>query len=263
MRRTRSAPPTSVASLALAAAVSATSVAWSPTGHRVVGRIAEHHLTEPAARAVAGLLAPEQLAHVTTWPDEIRSEPDWAKADAWHYVTIPDGQTYESGPKNPAGDVLEAIARFEGVLADRTAPRIERVQALKWLSHLVGDLHQPLHVGRGDDHGGNDVMVLWFGEPGNLHSVWDDKLIESSQLSFSELADMLDHPTPELLRDWQVGGPRDWARESQELRARCYELGDRKLAFRYVHDQWPTVQRRLLQAGIRLAGELNRLFAAP
>ena len=237
--------------------------AWGPTGHRAVGRVAERHLTPQAASAIAELLAPEQLAYVTTWADEIRSEPDWAKADPWHWVTVPDWQTYDSAPKNPGGDVLEAIDRFERVLADRTAPKRERMQALKWLSHLVGDLHQPLHVGRGDDHGGNDIVVLWFNEPTTLHSVWDSKVIDTSQLSFSELADFVDHSTPEQVREWQASGPRDWARESQDLRAACYEMGDRKLSFRYVHDHWPTVQRRLLQAGVRLAGELNRLLGTP
>jgi len=234
--------------------------AWGPTGHRAVGRIAERHLTPATAQAVAALLAPEKLAYVGTWADEIRAEPEWAKADPWHWVTIPDGQTYEATPKNPGGDVLEAISRFEKVLADGTAARQERTQALKWLAHLVGDLHQPLHVGRGDDHGGNDLVVLWFGEPTNLHAVWDAKIIEKTELSFSELAGLLDQPTPEQVGEWQAGGPRDWAVESQQLRGRCYELGDRRLSFRYVHDHWPTVQQRLLQAGIRLAGELNRLL---
>jgi hypothetical protein len=234
--------------------------AWGPTGHRAVGRIAERHLTPQAARAVAELLAPEQLAYVTTWADEIRSEPEWAKGDAWHWVTVPDGQTYEGATKNPGGDILEAIARFEKTLGDGSAPKLERTRALKWLAHLVGDLHQPLHVGRGDDKGGNDVLVLWFGEPTNLHTVWDAKIIESSVLSFSELADLADRPTPDELRDWQAGGPRDWALESQQLRGACYELGDRKLSFRYVHDHWPTVQRRVLQAGVRLAGLLNRVL---
>jgi hypothetical protein len=237
--------------------------AWGPTGHRAVGRVAERHLTPQAAAVVAELLAPEQLAYVATWADEMRSEPDWARADAWHWVTIQDGQTYDSAPKNPGGDVLEAITRFEKVLADRTAPKRERMQALKWLSHLVGDVHQPLHVGRGDDHGGNDVVVLWFNEPTNLHAVWDSKIIDGNQLAFSELADLLDHSTPEQVREWQASGPRDWARESQELRAACYEMGDRKLSFRYVHDHWPTVQRRLLQAGVRLAGKLNRILGTP
>jgi hypothetical protein len=236
--------------------------AWGPTGHRAVGRVAERHLTPGAKRAVRDLLAPEQLAYVTTWADEIRSEPSWSKAEAWHWVTVPDGQTYESSAKNPEGDVLEAISRFERVIADRERPKIERARALKWLSHLIGDVHQPLHVGRGDDHGGNDVLVLWFNEPRNLHAVWDSGLIETTGLSFSELAELVDHPTPAEVAEWQAASPSAWAAESQELRNGCYELGDHKLSFQYFHDHWPTVQRRLLQAGVRLAGELNRLLSA-
>jgi hypothetical protein len=250
-----------LAGLLVLAAPAPAALAWGPTGHRAVGRIAERHLTPPAARAVAELLAPETLPYVSTWPDEIRDEPEWAKADDWHWVTVPDGQTYATAQKNPKGDVLEAIARFQKTLGDRTAPRVERVQAVKWLSHLVGDLHMPLHVGGGDDRGGNETLVLWFGEPANLHWVWDAKFIEQSQLSFTELADMLDHAPAEQVREWQRSAPIDWAAESQGLRRQVYTLGDRRLSFKYIHDQWPTVQRRLLQAGIRLAGELNRLLA--
>lgn len=248
--------------LVLGGAFATNALAWGATGHRAIGRLAEHHLTPEAARVVRDLLGAEQLAYVTTWADEIRSEPRGAKAEAWHWVTIPDGLTYESAPKNPAGDVLEAVARFEKVLADRTAPRPERAEALKWVSHLIGDLHQPLHVGREDDHGGNDVLVLWFGEPTNLHAVWDTKIIEHSQLSFSELADLVDHPTPEEVRSWQASQPGEWARESQELRSACYATGDRRLSYGYVYIHWPIIQRRLLEAGVRLAGELNRLLGS-
>jgi S1/P1 Nuclease len=239
------------------------SFAWGPTGHRATCRVAERHLNPQAAKAVAELLAPEALAYVGTWADEIRAEPDWAKAESWHWVTVPDGQTYEAATKNTAGDVLEAIGRFEATLADRNAPRVERVQALKWLAHLLGDLHQPLHVGRGDDRGGNETVVLWFGEPSNLHSVWDSKVIEQSELSFSELAELVDRATPDQAREWQRGGPRDWAAESQQLRDQVYAIGDRRLSFKYVHDAWPIVQRRILQGGLRLAAELNRLLGAP
>jgi hypothetical protein len=252
-----------IVALVLSFTITPGAVAWGPTGHRAVARIAEHHLNPQAARAVNDLLAPEQLAFVANWADEIRSEPEWAKAETWHWVTIPDAQTYDGQNKSPTGDILEAIARFEKVLGDRAAPGRERTQALKWLTHLVGDLHQPLHVGRGDDRGGNEVLVLWFNEPTNLHSVWDGKLIETSELSFTELAEMLDHPTPAQVRDWQAGGPLEWARESQELRSACYQLGDRRLSYRYIHDHWPTVQRRLLQAGVRLASILNRLLGTP
>jgi hypothetical protein len=263
MRRHSRPVAVSTAAIVLYCAMAPPAAAWGPTGHRAVGRVAERHLTPEAARAVRDLLGSEQLAYVTTWADEIRSEPRGVKAEPWHWVTIPDGQTYDATPKNPEGDVLEAIARMERTLGDRTAPRLERTEALKWLSHLIGDLHQPLHVGRGDDRGGNDLVVLWFGEPTNLHAVWDSKVIENSQLSFSELADLVDHPTAEEVRSWQASRPGDWARESQELRPACYAIGDRRLSYRYIYDTWPIMQRRLLQAGVRLAGELNRLLGPP
>jgi len=120
-----------------------------------------------------------------------------------------------------------------------------------------------MHVGRGDDRGGNEILVLWFGEPSNLHAVWTPRFIDGSALSFSELVDLLDNATPEQVRRAQAGGPGAWAIESVQLRSACYELGDHRLSYRYVHDHWPTVQRRLLEAGLRLAGELNRLLGTP
>jgi hypothetical protein len=240
-----------------------TALAWGPTGHRATARVAERHLSPAAARAVADLLGPEALAYVATWADEIRSEPEWEKADSWHWVTVPDGQTYESAAKNASGDVLEAIARVESTIADRSAPRPARGQAIKWLAHLIGDLHQPLHVGRGEDRGGNETMVLWFGAPSNLHLVWDRQIIEQTDLSFSELAELVDRASPEQVREWQRGGPREWAAESQELRTTVYSLGDRRLSWNYHHDTWPIVQRRILQGGLRLAAELDRLLGTP
>jgi hypothetical protein len=233
-------------------------LAWGPTGHRAVGRIAERHLAPETAREVGALLGPERLTYTTTWADEIRSDPAWSKAESWHWVTIPMGVTYADSKKNPAGDVLETIARFERVLADRAAPRIERQQAVKWLAHLVGDLHQPMHVGTRDDRGGNEVLVLWFGEPSNLHSVWDQGMIEQTRLSSMELAEKVDAATPEQVKAWQASSPLEWADESRRLGEAAYGLGDRRLGFKYLFDHWPSVEQRVRQAGVRLAGLLDR-----
>jgi nuclease S1 len=236
---------------------------WGANGHRAVGRIAEHHLSAAAARGVAAILGGESLAQASTWPDEIRSDPAWDRAKPWHYVTIPDGETYESSVKSPDGDVVEAIARFTRVLQDPQATAEDKVEGLRFLVHFVGDLHQPLHVGKPGDQGGNLVKVTWFGEPTNLHAVWDEKIIESEKLSFSELADFIDHPTESEVRAWQSGGLPDWVKESMDLRARVYAIGDGKLGYLYAYQNGPLVKRRLLQAGIRLAGLLNAMFDSP
>ncbi|HEX6901890.1 MAG TPA: S1/P1 nuclease [Thermoanaerobaculia bacterium] len=247
---------------ALLLAAPAAANAWGPNGHRIVGRIAENHLTDEAARAVQCLLGPEGLAEAATWADEIRSDPAWRKADPWHYISIDDNETLETTARNPDGDVLEAMQRFEAVLRDpQAAPQAKR-EALRFLVHFVGDVHQPLHVGRRDDRGGNSIEVTWFSEKTNLHSVWDSHLIENEKLSFSDFAEFIDHPTLHELRTWQGATYAEWVRESKDLRARVYQIGDGKLSFQYAYRNMPTVKRRLLQAGVRLAGLLNSIFAS-
>lgn len=263
----RRAPGTSLtlrampaAAIALALVLPGTARAWGPNGHRVVGAIAENHLSEEALAAVRDLMGPESLARASTWADEIRSDPEWSRAAPWHYINIADDETLETTERNPRGDVLSAMERFERVLRDPEAPRQDRVEALRFLVHFVGDVHQPLHVGRSSDAGGNRILVLWFGEATDLHSLWDSGLIEARELSYTELVRFLDHPTPEQVADWQASGYRDWIAESFALRDEVYALGDRRLGYDYLRDKTPIVERRLLQAGVRLAGLLDSIF---
>jgi len=245
-------------SLPLAIALPRPAFPWGAIGHRVVGRVAEHHLSSAAQRGVAAILGDESLAQAATWPDEIRSDPAWDKAKPWHFVDLDDGETYATTAKSPDGDVVEAIGRFTRVLRDPQAPAAEKVVALRFLVHFVGDVHQPLHAGRRADHGGNTIKVSWFNEGTNLHSVWDDKIIEAEKLSFSELADFIDHPPPDEVRAWQSGSAVDWAQESMDVRARVYAFpADGKLSFLYAYQNAPLVKPRLLQAGVRLPGLLN------
>jgi hypothetical protein len=236
---------------------------WGATGHRVVGRIAESHLTPAAAQAVRDLLGHESLAQAATWPDEVRSDPAWGHADPWHYISIDDGLAYEAAPKNPQGDVIVALTRCEGILRSPAASVEQRVVALRYLVHLLGDLHQPLHVGRTADRGGNSIEVTWHREPSNLHAVWDSAMIDSEKLSFSEWAAFLDHPAPEEVAAWQSGDYLDWLGESAAHRPQVYDIGDGKLGYGYAYRNLPLVRARLLQAGVRLAGRLNAIFAAP
>jgi hypothetical protein len=241
--------------------------AWGPNGHRIVGRIAANHLTAEAAVAVASLIGPEGLDQASTWADEIRNDPDWQpplrNPSPWHFISIDDQETLETTARDPEGDVLQAIERFAAVLRSPQATRPAKQEALRFLVHFVGDVHQPLHVGRRADRGGNSIDVTLFGEKTNLHAVWDSGLIESEKLSFSELAAFIDHPTLEESRTWQSSTPADWVRESKAARDRIYKISDGKLGFQYAFDNMPLVKRRLLQAGVRLAGLLNAIFAQP
>ena len=239
------------------------SAAWGPTGHRTVGRIAENHLSLEAARAVDDLIGPDTLAEVGVWADFIRSDPAWRHADPWHYINLEDGQTLATAPRHPDGDILVALHRFTGVVRDAGASREEKSVALKFLVHLTGDAHQPLHAGRASDRGGNTIEVLWHGQPADLHGVWDSLMIDSQRLSFSELAAFLDAATLTEIRAWQAASFEEWIAESIAYRAAAYEVGNGELGYAYTFRHLPMVERRLLQAGIRLAGLLNGIFAAP
>jgi len=234
--------------------------AFGLTGHRAIGQVAERYLSPAAQQLVVELLGEQTLAEVSTWADEIRSDPAWKHASTWHYVTIEDDQTYDSSGKNPDGDLIEAIHRFVTILRDPRAEKTEKAIALKWLVHLVGDLHQPLHVSRGADKGGNTIRLRWFNEQTNLHAVWDDKLIESMKLSYTELADFL-RPTKEELSQWQTDEIDAWVRESFELRENVYAVPKQTTAgaYEYAYKNNALVKQRLTQAGVRLAALLNKI----
>ena len=181
-------------------------LAWGKTGHRVVAAIADTQLSGLARAHIEEILGPgESLDEAANWPDEMRSAPDkfWQKTRTpWHYVTL-NGIIYDHAP--PEGDALEALDHFRKVLQDPNASLADKQLALRFVVHLVGDLHQPLHVGKCCDKGGNDVKVTWFGKPTNLHAVWDSQLVDDEQLSFTELAAKLERHTTAAGRHRLVG----------------------------------------------------------
>jgi hypothetical protein len=258
-------------------------LAWGKTGHRVVAAIADTQLSGLARAHVREILGPgESLDDAATWPDDMRSDPAqfWQKtASPWHYVTL-NGITYDHAPSE--GDALEALNHFKQVLQDPKANLADKQLALRFVIHIVGDLHQPLHVGKCCDRGGNDVKVTWFGKPTNLHAVWDSALPDEEQLSFSELAAKLErHISDRQLIAWWDINPRDWISESAEYRDSLYptaadapkpKKGEKvkkgqpvlpDLSFSYAYRFTPLMEQRLSQAGVRLAAYLNWVFAEP
>ncbi len=256
-------------------------LAWGKTGHRVVAAIADTQLSGLARAHVAEILGPgESLEEAATWPDDMRADPApfWQKtASPWHYVTL-DGLSYDHAP--PEGDALEALARFRKTLQDPHASLADKQLALRFIVHLVGDLHQPFHAGKCCDKGGNNVKVTWFGKPTNLHAVWDSALVDEEQLSFSELSAKLErHISSHDVVEWWDSNPLDWVRESAEVRDSLYppnlpnsakptegtagEPPVPNLSFSYVYKFSPLMERRLSQAGIRLAAYLDDIFAEP
>jgi hypothetical protein len=270
-----------IAAAAAWAIVPSPALAWGKTGHRVVAAIADTQLSGLARAHVRQILGgAESLDEAATWPDEMRSAPGdfWQKtATPWHYVTL-NGILYDHAP--PEGDALDALTHFRAILKDPAASLADKQLALRFVVHLVGDLHQPLHVGKCCDKGGNDVKVTWFGKPTNLHAVWDSQLVDDEQLSFTELAAKLERHTSERdVIDWWDINPRDWISESAQVRDQIYanipppkkpsgklKKGEKPLpdlSYGYVYKFTPVMEQRLSQAGVRLAAYLNAIYAGP
>ncbi len=241
---------------------------WRPMAHRVAARFAEQRLTARTLAAVRGLLEPGlRIEDVSTWADEQR---EIAGSERWHYVNVPiSAPRYDSKFCPASGCIVSKIEEFIGILQHPKAKISEKQIALKFLLHLIVDLHQPLHVGDNGDRGGNLLQVRFSSVGTNLHSVWDTKVMErytdNQQVWLRDIASLA---TPENTAAWSKGTPRDWANESLSIAKSAYRLPGTqklikpgtKLSEDYYRFALPIIQLQLSKAGVRLAYVLNELF---
>lgn len=240
----------------------ANDMVWSKTGHRVIGDVAEEHLSRKAKKAISDLLDGQSLSSVSNFGDEIKADKKYREFSAWHYVNFPADKDYKDVEPSKYGDLVMGINKCIVIVKDPKSTREDKIFYLKFLVHLIGDLHQPMHVGRLEDKGGNDIQVQWFGKGSNLHRVWDSNMIDDYGMSFTELSDKLPVLTKQEVKQLQQGNVYDWVEESQEIANQLYdsvEVGE-KLAYQYGYKWWDTVETQLQKGGVRLAAVLNQLF---
>lgn len=246
------------------------SYAWGLTGHRVVAEIAENHLSGRAKREVKKLFGKEKMAYWANWPDFIKSDTTgvWKQASAWHYVDIDEPQkdfkSFEAELNKQTGaNLYSQIGVLSQKLKDKNLPLQERKTALIFLIHLMGDLVQPMHVGRTADLGGNKVEVSYFGGKTNLHSVWDGKLIDSQKYDYTEYAQLLDIKTKDEVKEIQKGTLAEWLYDSHKIANKIYAQtpNGSRLAYDYQYKFNDTLERQLLYGGLRLAKVLNDIFS--
>lgn len=242
--------------------ISAKTPYWGATGHRTIGEIAEKHLSSKAKKQINLLLNHEGLALASTYGDDIKSDRKYDKFYSWHYVNFPFDKKYQESKKNKDGDIVTGIEHCIKILEDPMTSKKDKVFYLKFLVHLIGDLHQPLHVGRAEDKGGNDIKLLWHYKKTNLHRVWDSDMIEFYNMSYSELASNAKHLSKAQIKDIQKGSILDWTHETQALAKKVYASAeaDEKLSYRYSYEYFPLVRSQLQKSGIRLAKILNDIF---
>jgi S1/P1 Nuclease len=252
--------------LALTALVLAS---WGPKGHRAVAQIAQNHLSPAAKSAVKNILGTEDLVDVSNFADDIRTDPQYKYTGAWHYVNVEPGLTFGQFVKAvttmPQENVYKMVIKFERVLKDPGKPVTERATALKYIVHLIGDLHQPMHVSNGADKGGNDIPVKFDGYNDNLHGLWDSGLIDHQGLTYKQMAVAYDNATPVEIKRWQSDDLMVWLWESYQISTILYQEAAKAPNFddNYYKTHLPVLEKRIEKAGIRLAGVLNGIFDKP
>jgi hypothetical protein len=257
---------------------------WGFFGHRTSGYVAELELTPATRAAVVALLEEEDFGKPPTWADEVR--PDRDETRPWHYVNAPRGllEPGEAHLRPEGGSVYTAILDHAAVVADTQQSRLARQESLKFLMHFIGDIHQPLHTGYGDDRGGNDFYILDLAylaaegppeEPFDLHGFWDTGafMYESQQYDPRQYGAVLHSRfNSELAGAVRVMDPMAWLKESRTIIfAGLYPERQNQLSTEtgeplavvgpeYRQIWKPVAEQRLALAGLRMGAVLNAMF---
>ena len=280
--------------VAIATLASASAAAWGDLGHKVTALVAYRHMTPKARLALDAMLAgdrdtltPPDFASRATWADRYRNAH--RETAAWHFVDIevdhPDltgacygfpaleaGQLASEGPAHDC--VVNKIDEFAAELKNPATPPAERLLALKFLIHFIGDLHQPLHAADHADRGGNCIaLVPPYAQARNLHAYWDVTVVEALGESAEQIADTLDaRLTPGQMKDWAGGTAASWAMESFEIgrrdayalpsRPTCQSAGSIALSAAYQAQAQKDAATQLLKAAVRMANLLNKTLGS-
>lgn len=247
--------------------------AWGAKGHDIVAAIAQEHLTPKAKRKINKLLDGRSIVYYSSWMDNIQNSPYWKdgyyKTKTWHYANVDKGHTYETMQKNEDGDVVTSLEFLTRQMTENYKELTDsmRVDYLKMIVHLVGDLHCPMHAGRLSDRGGNGAKVMWFRSETNLHSVWDSRMIDSARKwSYTEWCEQLDIADRKYRKEVTSGTYQEWFMETVGEAAKIYEYVENstqvvpELSYQFVYDFSPLLEEQLLNAGYRLAYVLNTIF---
>uniref|UniRef100_A0A0R0IMV3 Aspergillus nuclease S1 n=1 Tax=Glycine max TaxID=3847 RepID=A0A0R0IMV3_SOYBN len=265
-----------------------TVLGWGKEGHYATCKIAQEYLSEDALFAVKQLLpdsAQGDLAAVCSWADEVGHTHRYHWSSALHYVDTPDFKcnyeycrdchdSYRHEHRCVSGAIYNYTMQLKSADADNLT------EALMFLSHFVGDIHQPLHVGFTGDLGGNTITVHWYRRKANLHYVWDDLIIQSALKTFydSDLSIMIQAIQRNITDNWlndvstwehcahnYTACPNRYASESISLACKfAYRNATpgSTLKDEYFLSRLPVVEKRLAQGGVRLAAILNRIFTS-
>jgi len=237
--------------------------AYDGVGHRIIADIAYNNLTGSARTRVDKVLGKRGMVYASTWADDIRSDKKYAYSYPWHYQDLNDNLTSDDLKKlldHPTEDG-EHLFFAIGSMKMRLKKDKNDAEALKFLIHFIGDLHQPLHLGRKDDMGGNKIEMNWFGRKTNLHSVWDGALIDSEKMSFSEFSRYLQDKFEPRKADFKKCSLLQSVEASYAVRNSIYAYNTTDTSnYHYLYFFAGKRDEMLYRGGIQLANILNAIY---
>jgi hypothetical protein len=238
--------------------------AWGGKAHDIIAYIAGQNLTPKARAEVSRLLNGKTMVYYAMWMDNIRSDSMYDFTSTWHYANVDSGYTYASMPKVETCDVLTATELAIRNITSETSTDSIKTMYMKFLIHLIGEIHSPMHAGRATDRGGNDYPVIWFRDTINLHSLWDSHLLERTRgWSYTEWAvNLTADKTPTDIARMQQGTPTEWFTETVTLADLVYKNTpqNQNLGFQYIYQHSQMLEQQLALGGYRLAYLLNMIF---
>ncbi|MCC6599993.1 MAG: S1/P1 nuclease [Crocinitomicaceae bacterium] len=233
--------------------------AWGKIGHRIVAGIAEDHLAPGVADSVQLYLGDMTMKEAATWMDEVRSDTAYNYLKPMHYINVEKGELYVRtfGP-----NILNELYQSFKILCHRSEFSKEEVfMAMKKVIHLAGDLGQPLHVGYGEDRGGNLVEVTFIDKKSNLHKVWDSDIIERQAVTQSQCTELMNNWSKRKIHRCKKINFEKWMSDSRSWLPLIYQFDNATIDQKYVDKVTPVLERQLIVSGLRLSALLNTVFA--
>ncbi len=234
------------------------SFAWGKTGHELVAQIAFHFLDDSTKKIVKSYLGNLSIEEAANWMDDAKSNTYYNYMRTWHYVNVEKGETYKPTTERDIVTVLHSA--IEELKNYKNEKRKDVKRDLLLLFHLIGDLHQPLHVGYGSDRGGNSVEINSPVVSGNLHSVWDSQIIDNKGINLDSCLALFPSLDSNQINEIQKINVMGWMRQSRTLLDTAYSFQNNYLSAQYVDNNVRVIERQLLLGGLRLASVLKIVF---
>jgi hypothetical protein len=236
-------------------------LAWGKTGHDIVAEIAFHYLDDSTKKNVQHYLKKMSIEEAANWMDDMRTNSYYDYMRPWHYVNVGKDSSYIPSVKER--DILIILNSVVAELRHKDSLKEKNVREdLYLLFHLMGDLHQPLHVGYGIDRGGNDIELSFINKGGhtNLHKVWDFEIIDTQKITLEDCLKQYDSFTKEEIAEYEKINVMNWMKQSRSLLDTVYNFKDGLVDQDYVDRNTTVIEKQLLIAGLRLASVLRESF---